>query len=422
MNIATGLSIYNKPWLIEPNAAIQLFDFWEKVVAGESNWDYTAAMQKESAYPKFFAKEKVVMAPASSFGMDDFKGFNGASVAVIPVSGPIMKNDYCGSFGTNSLKQLTQMAAQTESVKTIMFVIDSPGGTVDGTQSFANAIKGAGKRTVAITDGMMCSAAYWLGSQADEVYCSSGTDFVGSIGTMCSFVDKSKAMENKGVVLREFYATASTDKNKIFSDAVKGDGAKLVSEHLDPINDVFLSSVRSARGGKISIEKENVFSGKTYVAAQAQEFGLIDGIKSFEELLSSELVRANTKVSISNVYNKISNMNLEQFKAEHPESYAAAVNAGVQQERDRVKTWLVFNDVDATAVKAGIESGEVMSNAAQVDFNRKAFAKTSLKETENGNAPELSTPSTNTPKGQSDTEAEFNATLSALKANLGLTK
>lgn len=423
MNISTGLSVYNKPWLIEPNAAVQLFDFWERVVSGEANWDYAAAMQQSDntePHNKFFAKENVIVAPQSTFGLSDFKGFDGASVAVIPISGPIMKNDYCGSLGTQSLKHLTQMAAQSESVNTIMFLIDSPGGTVDGTQSFANVIKNAGKRTVALVDGMMCSAAYWLGSQANEVYCSSGTDFVGSIGTMCSFVDRSKSMESKGVVLREYYATASTDKNQNYKKAINGDGKNLIEQELDPINDVFLSSVRVARGNKISIESENVFSGKTYIASQAMEYGLVDGITSFEELLSSEIARTNKRINISNVYNKNSNMNLEQFKAEHPEAYAAAVSAGVHKERERVNTWLVYNDIDPANVKAGIESGNDMGTATQADFNRKAFVKNNLAVLEADSAPALSTPATNTPTSVSDEQSEMEKHVAEMKKHLGL--
>jgi CCR4-NOT transcriptional regulation complex NOT5 subunit len=115
-------------------------------------------------------------------------------------------------------------------------------------------------------------------------------------------------------------------------------------------------------------------------------------------------------------------MNIEQFKAEHPEAYAAAVNAGVQKERDRVATWMVFNDVDPTAVKAGIESGNEMSGAAQAELNRKAFAKNNLSAIEKESVPNIETGTTTTPTAKSDEKATFEANKAALLAELGLGK
>jgi ATP-dependent protease ClpP protease subunit len=67
-------------------------------------------------------------------------------------------------------------------------------------------------------------------------------------------------------------------------------------------------------------------------------------------------------------------MTIETLKAEHPEVYAAAVNAGVTQERDRVGAWAVFADVDVKAVTEGIKSGASITATATAEFSRKAFA------------------------------------------------
>lgn len=77
-------------------------------------------------------------------------------------------------------------------------------------------------------------------------------------------------------------------------------------------------------------------------------------------------------------------MTIETLKAEHPEVYAAAVNAGISQERDRVGAWAVFADVDVKAVTDGIKSGNAITATATAEFSRKAFAASQVTSLEEG--------------------------------------
>lgn len=371
MNVKTGLSILNKPWLIEPSAAAQMLDLWLNMKRdGEFNYK---SSEKENTTQKFFAINGVTVAPATTSGMSQFSGFAGCSVAIIPVSGPLMKSDYCGDLGTASLRSLTQMADNEDSVKCIVFAIDSPGGTVDGTKAFADTIKSSAKQTICLVDGMMCSAAYWIGSSCDEIYSSSPLDIIGSIGTMCGVVDRSKANEKDGIVVREYYATDSKDKNKMFSDAADGNGKALISEMLDPMNDSFMNTVRVNRGPKLD---ENTLTGKTYLANVAVKNGLVDGIKSMDEILSA--------VSTNTIKNKekYTVMTAAEIKAAHPNAYADIVaegrKTGVADERARVGSWMVFSDVDLVAVAKGIASGEDLGKVAMAELSRKVYASAGL--------------------------------------------
>ena len=93
-------------------------------------------------------------------------------------------------------------------------------------------------------------------------------------------------------MLREYYASASTDKNKSWNEALKGNGKLIIEETLDPLNNEFLQAVKNNRLA-LSVNEEATLKGKTYTAAKAQELGFIDGIKSFDEIVSEQ--RGKTK-------------------------------------------------------------------------------------------------------------------------------
>ncbi len=214
------------------------------------------------------------------------------------MSGPLMKNDqYCGPVGTASIGQWIKEADANVNIDGIILQIDSPGGTVDGTEDLSRIIKSTKKPVVAYVDGMAASAAYWIGSSADEMIANGKTAVVGSIGTMIKMADMQPLLEKSGVKFHEVYASLSTDKNKDYRDAVKdGNYTGLINNTLDPLNGMFHSAVRGNRKGKIS-EQENVFSGKTYFASDAKKHGLIDKIGSMDDAMKSVRTLVQTKNS-----------------------------------------------------------------------------------------------------------------------------
>jgi ClpP class serine protease len=291
-----ALNIYNKQWLIEPQSALNLLDLWERIMDNQTTWR-AEKDDAENGYrqlKKLFAQSSVILAPDNVWDAEQFSGFDGADVAIIPVNGPLMKYDYCGWFGTANLGNMFKLADSTASIKSIVLLVDSPGGTVDGTSAFADLIKKSRKTTMAVVDGMAASAAYWISSSANEVIATSKTDIIGSIGTMVSWWDRSKAMENNGYVLREYYASKSVDKNRGFREANAGDGRMLIQEMLDPINNEFTGAVKSNRSGKLDLATEDVLTGKTYISSRAKEVGLIDNIMSFEKAIARSLQLAKT--------------------------------------------------------------------------------------------------------------------------------
>lgn len=290
--------------MLEPSAASQLLAFIEMSRGSETGFNFDSLRQSSgnSSFNeldfrnKLLISEGLVFSPTNEVDHHSFKGFEGSKVAVIPMNGPLLKWNDCGEFGTQSMRRMLLEASYAKSVTTILLQFDSPGGMSSGTQPFADLIREVSKRkhVWGIVDEMACSAAYWMVSATERVFATSNNSMVGSIGTMVRMLNIDKKLENEGIVSREIYATKSTDKNKEFTEAYKGNegGDKLLIERfIDPANDIFINSVKNFRGDKLSTS-EDVFTGKIYYADEAIKIGLVDQISPLEQVYNEAMSMA----------------------------------------------------------------------------------------------------------------------------------
>lgn len=193
------------------------------------------------------------------------------SVAVIPIQG-VMTGDK-----TMQLQSYVQQAEQNDNIVAIVLLVNSPGGMVFYTDITAATIANCSKPVVSYVLQMACSAAQWLISGSDKIIVSSQLDYLGSIGVMMSFNDYAGLLKNKlGVDIYEIYATKSSRKNEM-SRALKNVNLEqaareqLIIKDLDFTNEVFHSAIKS----NLNIaEDSEVFSGATFMAAEAIKLGL----------------------------------------------------------------------------------------------------------------------------------------------------
>lgn len=224
------------------------------------------------------------------------------TIAIIPITGPVMKDDTLSTVGTETKAKFLQQSYSSPNIEGIVLKINSGGGEVDGTMNFANVMKQRTKPVVAYVGGMAASAAYWIAMNADAILLNDATSEVGSIGVMMTFVDDQKYWENMGVKWVDILADGSEDKNKGYFDALKGKYQTIKSESLNPLREMFASAVIEARGGKIDLTAENVLSGKMYFGEttgagnkSAIEVGLADGFGSLETAVTRVMQLAQTR-------------------------------------------------------------------------------------------------------------------------------
>ena len=208
-------------------------------------------------------------------------------VAIIRINGIMLKGfGYAGlATDTIGVKNQLRAAAKNDSIKGIMMIIDSPGGSVSGMSSLVDTVNTVKKKkpVAAAVDDLGASAALWLASQADSVSVNR-SGLVGSIGAFTILYDDSEAFEEAGV-----------KAHLVSSGDLKGGGPGVpVSEdeiaEVQSEVDFFAAQFKSelAKGRNIPVDKvEKMATGAVFTPKDAKRLGLVDTIADVEKALEN---------------------------------------------------------------------------------------------------------------------------------------
>lgn len=207
-------------------------------------------------------------------------------VARIEISGLMLQRPgflarlFLGAVDTVELAAAVEDAGRDSSVRSILLVINSPGGAVHGTAELAAAVAevARSKPVVALTDGSACSAAYWVASSCSSVYGSSPNVMAGSVGVVSVHTYTPSAA---GAVVTEvksgkFKTVGSTSK------PLTGDDLAHMQEKVDYLATQFINAVAESRNLPPSAVAAQ--EARVYIGQQAIDAGLLDGFMSLGEL------------------------------------------------------------------------------------------------------------------------------------------
>jgi signal peptide peptidase SppA len=209
-------------------------------------------------------------------------------VGVISITGPMLRNPdifdriIFGACDTGELINAVAEAAARPDIEAIFLDIDSPGGSVNGTPELAQAVADASKTkyVYAFSAGQMCSAAYWVASQADAIYATPSAR-IGSIGVILPVVDSSAAFEQAGLKV-EVFAAGKFKSAGTPGTSLTDDQREWLQSEVEETAADFHAAVL-ARGRKIPDE---AMEGQTFSARKAMRFNLAGMVASRAEALS----------------------------------------------------------------------------------------------------------------------------------------
>ncbi len=124
-----------------------------------------------------------------------------SSIALLRLHGTVTPR---GTSGMEGFRARLASARDNPEVGAAIIDTDSPGGTVAGSAEAAHAVAdlAAVKPVIAFVDTLAASAAYWIASQASQIWMTPSGE-VGSIGIRAMHADISKMLGDMGVNITE---------------------------------------------------------------------------------------------------------------------------------------------------------------------------------------------------------------------------
>jgi protease-4 len=197
------------------------------------------------------------------------------NIAVIVAEGEVSKNG--DGLASNKICKLFKEAREKESIKTVVFRINSPGGSALASEEIWREVELTNKiKKVIVSMGdVAASGGYYIAAPATRIF-AEPTTVTGSIGVFGMIPYTGKMLEN---FLGITFDRASTNAHSPMSLNRKLTPSELASiqEEIDDIYALFLKRVSVGR--KMSTDQANVIArGRVWTGKDAQKIGLVDEI------------------------------------------------------------------------------------------------------------------------------------------------
>lgn len=251
-------------------------------------------------------------------------------ILIINVEGVILNeapsNDFLSllsggvTYGYEVKDQLIQ-ASTDANIKAVIIKVNSPGGTITGSQAIADGIKyfktQTGKKVYGFGSGVVASGGYWSLLNTDKIFIDHGS-VIGSIGVIAgelvyydSLVAADGFVTKNGINVEYITAGEGKDLGSPFRKPTAKE-REILQKSADNLYDVFVDFVSERRGiSKNKIKSE--IGAHVYEEYQAKDLGLIDVIANRDDAYNMILSELNISddfqiVTINNQINFFSSL------------------------------------------------------------------------------------------------------------------
>ena len=205
-------------------------------------------------------------------------------IAIIKVSGMITRDLI------QAPKKELERAAEDEGVKAVILAVNTPGGTISGSDELYHAIdrfkEESGKPVVVSMQGMATSGGYYVSAPADRIF-AERTCITGSIGVIMSSFNIEKLATDWGIDPVVIKSGAMKDSGSMFrpmNDEERAYWQNLIDVMFDRFLSVILAHRDEQVGGEEALKK--LADGRVYLAEKAKELGLVDEIGYQEDAIA----------------------------------------------------------------------------------------------------------------------------------------
>lgn len=287
----------------------------------------------------------------SAYAADKVHEDKGGPIGVVTVAGTIVDGKApLGTAGGDSIANVIEKGVRSGKLKALVVRIDSPGGSVTGSERIRSALLAArakGIPVVASMGNVAASGGYWVSTAASQVIAEPST-ITGSIGVFAVLPSFQGSLQKLGVGADGVKTTPQSGE----PDLLRGpspQASQLLQMGVNSIYANFLGIVAKARG-KTPEQINAIAGGRVWAGGPAKQLGLVDSFGGMDEAIAKAAQLANLGDERGVTY------------LDRPKSWKSALFSAVRDNDDDGTTG---SEADGFAVLGGRGAAELFAGLAQ---------------------------------------------------------
>ena len=218
--------------------------------------------------------------------MEDSLSESKNEIAIITAEGAIMEGEISpGVAGANGIVKQIRSAHEDEKTKAIVLRVNSPGGSIIGSEMMRDELLAAKKKDINIIVSMgdyAASGGVYIATPADYIF-AEPTTITGSIGVAIALPTLENAMDYIGVNFDG--VVTSKYGGWDLTQAIDDDLDKIFESWGADAYDRFVNFVADSRSQSYEDIKA-IAGGRVWIATSAKEIGLIDEIGGIDDAIA----------------------------------------------------------------------------------------------------------------------------------------
>jgi protease-4 len=225
-------------------------------------------------------------------------GIVGQCVAVVDINTPLTVEGMpttlfdVGYPGSEELAYSIEEINERDDVGAVVFVFNSPGGSVVATREVYNAVNELDKPSVSYFREVAASGAYYVASGSDYIV-SDPDALTGSIGVIATVTQMADLFDKIGVNVTAIKSGPHKDIGSSFRN-MTSEEQQILQVLVDEIYEEFRQVILLNRKGKLDLAKfDEVSDGRILSGRQAYKAGLVDELGTKKDAIKKAAELAN---------------------------------------------------------------------------------------------------------------------------------
>lgn len=269
------------------NRLVDKVGYFDQVVADLKQ--LTNSDKEDKTFAQISLKDYAGVAGKSLAAERDSKN----KIAVVYAEGEIVDGQGDdGDVGGDRFAKIFRRLRQDEDVKAVILRINSPGGSVSGSEVIQREVRLTGQQKPVIVSmgNVAASGGYWIAADSKRIFAEPNT-ITGSIGVFGQILNFQKLANDNGVTW-DSVKTARYADTQTVARPKSPEELAIYQRSVNKIYDTFLNKV--AQGRKLPKEKvAEIAQGRVWSGAAAKKIGLVDDIGGLDAAVKYAATAAN---------------------------------------------------------------------------------------------------------------------------------